>query len=225
VDTYGDEPLVDVISSEMEFRTTVLDKHGEPYCVCVGLIDTVYRDLRNGYICTFEHKTAASISTNHLTLDEQASTYWSLAPTYLHSIGLLDKGEDIDTIMYNFLRKAKKDTRPTDERGRSLNKDGSVSKKQPAPILKRHPIIKSDDDRFSAIDRIRKQVWEMEKVRKGELPVYKSMSYRCPQCRHFSLCELHEVGADWEEFVSLTYVKIDPYQQYTERSEQQIEPE
>lgn len=214
VDTYGKDSSWTVVAPEMQFQVVLLDKKGEPYVRVLCKVDIVVRNRHTGRIALVEHKTAKSIRTDHLTLDEQAGTYMTFAPVHLESLGLLKPGEEISEIIYNYLRKAAKDQRPQDSQGRYLNKDGSVSKKQPAPYLVRHPVPRSQADKDHLVDRIRKQTWEMNKVRAGELPVYKSPSFRCPGCKFFGLCELHETGADHEEYIKLSFKKRNPYDDY-----------
>lgn len=84
--------------------------------------DLVGRDLRSGRVKVWEHKTAASITTRHLSLDDQAGTYWAMANTTLQREGILRKGEWVDGIEYNFLRKALPDDRPRDAEGYHTNK-------------------------------------------------------------------------------------------------------
>jgi len=56
----------------------------------------------------------------------------------------------------------------------------------------------------------------MHKVLAGQLPVYKSINFTCGFCKYLSLCELHETGADWEEYIEMAFVTRDPYAQYDE---------
>lgn len=87
-----------------------------------GTWDGVYRDLEDGKIKLLETKTAAQISTSHLSLDDQAGSYWAIASHVLREEGLLRKGERIHGITYNFLRKGKPDDRPRDAEGYACNK-------------------------------------------------------------------------------------------------------
>lgn len=95
----------------------------------VGTVDAVMRyigetkdGLIHGSIWLFEHKTAASIQTNHLALDDQAGSYWAIIGIVLKHRGILKQDEEIDGIMYNFLRKAQDDPRPKHpETGKYLN--------------------------------------------------------------------------------------------------------
>jgi hypothetical protein len=122
VDEYGDDDHIRVISSEMPFQVDVYDKHGKYMVTYVGSLDLVFEDMSSRQLGVIETKTAAAISTKHLGLDEQAGSYWAFAPEALQAKGLLKPGQDIDFILYNFMRKAFKDTRPRNDRGQSLNK-------------------------------------------------------------------------------------------------------
>jgi hypothetical protein len=83
--------------------------------------DGVFRDLEDGQLYLMEHKTAAAISTLHLSLDNQAGSYWAIASQSLQKQGILTAGQDIVGIRYNFLRKAMRDTRPQNEDGHYTN--------------------------------------------------------------------------------------------------------
>lgn len=88
----------------------------------VGTYDNVYLDLRDDFYWLREHKTAAQISLRHLSLDNQAGTYWATANTELRRRGILKKGRSIRGIEYDFLRKALPDDRPRDAEGYATNK-------------------------------------------------------------------------------------------------------
>lgn len=122
VATYGMDDAIDVISSEMTFTIDVFDKHERYMVTYAGSFDICYRDRAAGQIGLIETKTASSINTRYLGLDEQAGSYWAFAPAALIEKGLLKPGQDIDFIMYNFLRKAFLDQRPKNEHGQYLNK-------------------------------------------------------------------------------------------------------
>lgn len=84
--------------------------------------DGVYRDKQTKKIKLMEHKTAASISVGHLSLDDQGGSYWAVAPTILRHNGILKPKQTIDGIMYNFVRKGKPDNRPVGPDGYARNK-------------------------------------------------------------------------------------------------------
>lgn len=87
-----------------------------------GTWDGVYRDLTDGKIKLLETKTAAQISMSHLTLDDQAGSYWAIAGHSLRAEGLIGPKERIHGITYNFARKGKPDERPKDAEGYACNK-------------------------------------------------------------------------------------------------------
>jgi len=84
--------------------------------------DGIFRDLEDDQLYLMEHKTAASIVTSHLPLDNQAGSYWAIAGHELHKQGVLKRNEEIVGIRYNFLRKAMGDERPRNAEGYYTNK-------------------------------------------------------------------------------------------------------
>jgi Zierdtviridae exonuclease len=122
VEHWGADDQINVISAELHFQVDVYDKHGHYMFTYVGSFDLAYEDLNSGQFGLIETKTAASINTRFLSMDEQAGSYWVFAPLILQDLGKIPKGQDIDFILYNFLRKAMPDTRPRNESGVRLNK-------------------------------------------------------------------------------------------------------
>jgi hypothetical protein len=102
-------------------QSWIQERFGD-YFILNGTFDGVYKDLDDKRLKLMEHKTAASISTGHLPMDNQAGTYWAVAYTVGVSQGWLKKSEHIKQITYNFLRKQMPDTRPTDAQGYRTNK-------------------------------------------------------------------------------------------------------
>jgi hypothetical protein len=84
--------------------------------------DAVYRDLNTDKIWLAEHKTAASISTNHLDLDPQAGSYFAIATHDLRASGKIGKRETLKGIMYNFAKKSPPDDRELGPDGLTHNK-------------------------------------------------------------------------------------------------------
>lgn len=261
VDKWGDDDDWEVIAPEMPFQVLVRDKKGRPWFYYVGNTDLCFKIVSKGRVGFLETKTAASISTRHLSMDEQASSYWGYGPLYLQELGILKKGQDIDFVLYNFLRKAFKDTRPTDAQGRPLNKPkkpdlllavaehcpgavtkgatvevltemltqvgidaaqyGEPSRSVPPPLFDRTPVYRDTVDREHLFLRVKQQMWEMELVRAGKLPVYKNPSatwpnQTCNGCEFADICEMHETGGNWEELARLTMTTWDPYAEHRE---------
>lgn len=88
----------------------------------VGTYDIVYLDTETSRYWLGEHKTARSIQTRHLAMDNQAGTYWATATAELRRAGLIPEDEVLAGIMYNFLRKGLPDDRPKDPEGYYTNK-------------------------------------------------------------------------------------------------------
>jgi hypothetical protein len=87
-----------------------------------GTYDGVYQDLDTGRFELLETKTAKAVQTSHLTMDDQAGSYWAVATATLRKMGLIGEKQSISGINYNFIRKAMPDERPQDAEGYFTNK-------------------------------------------------------------------------------------------------------
>lgn len=211
---YGDDPHWEVLVPEKRFAVLIpkRERLTEAIARFVGTWDLVVRDLNDGKVKIVDHKNVGTIKTKHLTIDEQKGSYISMGTFYLRQEGILGSKESIRGMEYNFLRKAKRDIRPEDELGQKLNKDGSVSKRQPTPNFLRHFEGMSPRQRNNQILRISAEVEVMNMVRSGELPVLKTPTERCPyDCDFFDLCEMHEEGVDISEYKRMAFRRRDPY--------------
>ena len=126
LELYGEDETWDIIAAERSGQLDVRDPDFPDKIIAIyaWTFDLVYRDLVDGRIKLGEHKTAKSISTHHLPLDNQAGSYWAIAQPYLRNEGILGPRETIACITYNFLRKAMPDTRPRNAEGHYTNKPG-----------------------------------------------------------------------------------------------------
>ena len=116
----------EVVSVEQRYRMKLKDADDNVIGILVGTFDAVWRNIKTGQIWMVDHKTERDrISTNHLVKDEQAGTYVAVATMVLRAQGLIGKDEVVRGIIYNFLRKAKADTRPRNHRGVYCNKPTS----------------------------------------------------------------------------------------------------
>jgi hypothetical protein len=252
LEKYGTDESWEVIAPEQVFAVLIPDVDGKtPLIELNGTFDGVYRDLVDGLIKLMEHKTAAQISTSHLSLDDQAGTYWAVATHALRNEGLIKKTDAIDGIQYNFLRKAKADERPVNADGSATNKPtkahyveafklqelngidgkekledleriavnlgitvlGEVSKVQPAANFERVYIERTRGEQKKQLEKIRDEALNMNAMRYGELPLYKTPTRDCAHfCEFFAMCELHESGnSDWEQYRDAMFRVQDPY--------------
>ena len=130
---YGTDPQWEFIQAEQAFdldvpwpgsdRQSVWEvEDGQVMLRYAGTFDGVYRDLATGRLELLETKTAKAIQTSHLSLDDQAGSYWAVASYTLAKRGLIKPGERLSGINYNFLKKALPDDRPRDAEGYATNK-------------------------------------------------------------------------------------------------------
>lgn len=219
---YGKDSNYEVICPEQTFQLDIFDPDtGEYLGTMIGTVDAVVRDLRTGRIGFLEHKTGAALEPfgAPLIMDEQAGTYWTFGAMFLVHQGVIESTDDLSFVLYNRLRKAFKDTRPKNEHGHALNKDGSVSKNQPAPLFKREYTFRTDADRQAVFDRVVMQMREIRKAKEGEFFIYKSSGKHCGFCEFRDMCELHESGSDWEGYRDMTMGTWDPYEDHHDQLE------
>lgn len=121
---YRGDPDWDVVHVEMPFEIGIPDPRDPAADVVIfnSTFDGVYRSKSRKKFRLMEHKTAKAIQTQHLPLDDQGGSYWAVASSVLREKGILAKGQSIDGIEYNFLRKGLPDERPKDSAGYSTNK-------------------------------------------------------------------------------------------------------
>lgn len=211
VDHYGKDDAWEVIASEQMFRQPVYDAAGKQVGVYIGVLDIIMRERSSGNIWIWDHKSAKSIDTSYLAMDDQSSGYWTYGPDFLREAGILKPGQDLTGIQFNFLRKAKRDERQKNERGQYLNLDGTVSMKQPPEFFKRHPSFRGEAERQHTRERIVAELAEIAMVKKGVLAMLKTPDkMNCKFCDVRDICELHEVGADWAEMMRLIMVPRRP---------------
>lgn len=214
IDRYGRDENWDVIAPEESFQIEIpFRRKSGTLAVYAGTFDLVYRDLTDDRIWLGEHKTAKVISTAHLPIDDQAGAYWAVASRVLQARGVLKKGERIEGIMYNFLRKAMPDLREEDAEGRKLNKNGTVSKNQPSPLFLREPVDRTAAEQAFTLQQIQNEAEWMDLARRYPDRLTKNSTMNCHwDCRFFDMCELHNKGGDqWMEFADAVYTQQDPY--------------
>ncbi len=222
LDHYGHDEHWEIIAPEQRFSVVINHPVLGKLVRYVGTFDGVAIDHEDdGAIVLLEHKTAKSISTDHLTLDDQAGGYWAVATDTLRAQGLIDPKKAVQKIVYNFLRKAMPDDRDQDENGYYLNKDGTISKRQPKPFFERFPVGKSPRERNGQLKRVMAEAMNMHRFDSGEQPLYKTSNWNCKwDCDFFSLCELHESTPDWQEFMERAMRTRDPYADHRKSTEE-----
>lgn len=222
VDRYGKDSTWHVIAPEQPFQVDFNHRNGKPFFIYAGTFDLVYRDLEDDTIKLGEHKTAAQLSTAHLPLDDQAGSYWAIAGTVLRHSGVLRRGENIEAITYNFLRKALPDDRPEDPEGRKLNKNGSVSKRQPGPLFQREEVYRTQREQAEQLRRITIEARWMDAARDKLVPLYKNPTRDCVRdCDFYQMCLLHEQGGSgWKEYRRSMFKQVDPYADHRKSAEE-----
>jgi hypothetical protein len=211
IDHYDTDPRWEILAIEQPFEIELV-KDGEVVAIFKSRLDGVGIDHKLGEIVLLEHKTAGSIRTAHLPLDNQAGSYFAVATIVLRHQDILGPKEFISGIEYNFLRKSRPDPREHDARGQYLNKDGTVSKKQPPPAFLREFVDRTPREVKSQLRRLTDEVDIMNRMRSGEIAVTKTVTNMCPNCPFFTMCVLHEHGGNaWKEFRDSHYTVINPY--------------
>jgi hypothetical protein len=225
LETYGSDPDWEVLATEMPFKTLVfkprslqLGDSPEPWFWAVGILDGVWRHRPTKEIWIPDHKTAASVSDSklsYLQMDDQAGSYWSYGVDFLIAHAYLKQNQKLAGMYYNFMRKGVPDERESkmaDGKRVYLNLDGSVSKRQPPEMFKRIRIWRDEADRAMARERTENDFKRNQMLRHGELTIGKTPGqFTCPTCPIRDLCELHEVGGDWQEFLETTTHPWEPY--------------
>lgn len=212
---YGDDDDWEVLCTEQPFRVPVVSpKTGKVLFHYVGILDLVMRQISTGRVWIWDHKTTGAINLKALGLNEQFGSYWAFGTEWIKDKGLIKPKhyQDLSGLMVNYLRRARRDDRPRNELGQSLNQNGDVSKRQQAAVFHREPTYRTMADREKVKRRAMNDWWEMELVRRGKLEADKSPSvFNCPGCPWLDTCELHETDSDWEYFLNRTTETYDPY--------------
>lgn len=208
-----------VISSEQTFQVPIGTVLGERI-VYVGTLDGVWRHIPTKKIRFPEHKTATAISQDMLPMDEQVGSYWAFSLRWLLEQGILKEGESLDGILYNWLRKAARDPNTrTNAEGYNINKDGTVSKRQPSPFFARELTFRGPVEAKAVRHRVLQQARDMILARRDpERYVYKNPGPQfmpnCKFCPFKDPCELHETGHDYKTMLKAEYEVWEPYESH-----------
>lgn len=233
---YGNDPHWEVLMPETRFEAnipfttdqlrrevpTALFGYGDDQKIIAKIYGTFDMPIRDHSfpkprVMIVDHKTTNTReTTKHLVKDDQAGTYIAVGTGYLRQKGFITKTEAIEGMIFNYLKKVKPDTRPKDSQGRSLNKDGSVSKVQPTPAFWREQVMRGKTNRIRQIQRIAEDAEQIAMARQGLLPILKSPGQHCAWCDFSDLCDIDENGDDYESFVQAVFKKHDPYADHRE---------
>lgn len=223
---YDTDYDVMVIRAEVPLEFSFPDHTGRVTALHKLKPDLVYRSRRNLGVWLMEHKSAASIRTEHLVIDDQARPYGAMAERALRKLGLITPREELKGIMYNYMRKGLSDERPTNDAGKALNKNGQVSARQPAALFVRKPILMTRPAKRITLERVRRETINITtlataiRANPGEHwpeRLSKTPHYSCPKfCPVFALCEADENGADTTELERGLFDRRDPYTYYGE---------
>lgn len=219
-----DGPNTKIILEGRELKMSAIFpnwKLGEPLFYYVGTMDGVWKNRQDARTRIVDYKTTSGDAVKEAegksSLDEQGTAYWTWGCDYLIAGKVLKPriAESLDGMLYVFLKKSKRDERPTNQYGESLNKDGSVSKTQPAKRHYRKIIYRGEAERMMARRRAVQEVVEMQMIRIGMLASYKNPETgskgHCSWCSYRDVCEMHESGADWEMMRDSTMEVWNPY--------------
>lgn len=216
---YGRDAAWQVVHNEQPFQIYVPhpnkpDRFIAVYC---GTWDLVVWDLVDKCYRIVDHKTRRGFpgDWSFYDLNDQGGSYLWVAPEVLRHKGIFGPKDTLDGIVFNCLRKAMPDERPRDSKGQALNKDGTVSKRQPAPLFYRHTSYRTDAERVSQARHVIAEARHMTLLRQGTLPLYKHPTENCPRCPLFDMCMLDEKDpAEAQEYARTMLVTGNPYAEH-----------
>lgn len=215
---YGRDPKVYVLKAEIPLEFTMSNHEGKILAIHRLKPDLVFLD-ENKDVWLMEHKTGQSIQLGYLKIDDQARPYGAMTESALRKLGVISPRHKFRGIKYNFLRKAVPDERPTNKAGQYLNKNGSISKRQPPPYFVRHPVTLTNKAKAKTLRRIRDETLEITlrtlELRTGEVSpdaLKKTPHKSCDKtCQFFSMCETEEEGVDIRDMERAMYRRQNPY--------------
>jgi len=216
---YGNDPGIRVVMSETHLEFTIPDENGKPIINHRLTPDLVYLDAE-GLVWMMEHKTAKSISTEHLAIDDQARPYSAMAQRALIKAGLIQANQPWGGMMYSYTRKALPDERLQNEQGQYLNQNGSVSKRQPPAFFYRKPIRLSKKAKILTLQRVQRESLKIASVsarlRTGKIDpkfLQKTPHHSCPRtCEFFAMCVAEEEGSDIRSMAHEMFRRQNPYE-------------
>lgn len=225
IEYYGKETEWEVIHAEQPFQINVPHptKPDKFIVVYAGTWDVVMWNRITKEFWLWDHKTRRSFPTENwrwLELDDQPGSYIWVAERVLRHMGVIGEKDVVEGIVFNFLRKALPDARPTNDAGEALNRDGTVSKRQPARRYHREEVYRSRHEVVSLAHRVQAEAQVMARMRRGTLPIYKTPMEDCTRCKLFEYCVLDEQDPEAaQDFAKATMITRDPYADHREDME------
>lgn len=228
-DHYGDDEEIDVIGAEIPLAFNIADANGKVIAAHLLKPDMVFRYRGVDGVWLMENKTAKQISVGHLAMDDQARPYGVMSERALKRAGIIRPHETVKGILYNFLRKAIPDERPVNEKGQSLNKNGTVSARQPKPVFVRKQVTLTRAAKLVSLRRIQSEtilITELTKrLRSKEIDpanLPKTPHKSCERfCDYFDMCVAEENGIDIKPMQRMMFTRQDPYD-YAESTDEPI---
>ena len=86
---WGRDDEWEVLVTEQPFQQIVKAPNGNPLFWYVGTLDLIIRNRRTGRIHIVDHKTAKAIQVMYLSLDSQATGYWTWGLDWIYEKGFL----------------------------------------------------------------------------------------------------------------------------------------
>lgn len=222
---YGADRHWQVIHSEQTFQVDVqhpLSATERIIAILCGTWDLVVWDRVDKVYRVVDHKTRKAFRQmwDFLDLNIQAGSYLWVAPEVLRHKGIFGPKDKLDGIVFNILKKHMPDDRPVNKAGESLNKDGSVSLRQPADLFYRHTSRRSPQERVTQAKHVVGEAHRMHLILTGKLPALKHPTEDCPNCPFWETCVLDESDPAAAEYMARTmYVTRDPYAAHREAFE------
>lgn len=215
---YGADEGLRMLATEIPLEFSFSGPGGNVFAIHRLKPDGVYLDQEDD-VWLLETKTAATIKTGHLVIDDQARPYGAMAERALRNLGVIKKYQRFRGIMYNFLRKGLPDERQTNAQGKYLNKNGTVSKRQPPPLFRRVPITMTRAAKMQTLVRIQRETIEITELTQAlraktidpaTLQITPHTS--CERtCDFFAMCVSAEEGADTRLMEQRMFIRRDPY--------------
>lgn len=217
---YGRDQAWEVVHNEQPFQIDVPNpRTGEVMAVMCGTWDLVVWDRVDKVYRVVDHKTRRSFPQmwTFYDINDQAGTYLWVAPEVLRHKGIFGPKDHLDGIVFNCLRKAMPDERPIDADGNALNKNGTVSARQPKALFYRYTSHRSPQERVRQSRHVLNEVRQMHRVRNRPGALTKHPTEECPRCPLFDICTLDEQDPqEARSYARRLFVHTDPYRDHRE---------